>query len=187
MWKPEVEPKFSAKCIAKAVRRIAAEIAEQSDPSGLVLVGVVQGGIPFLADLLREFHACKPNSGVQVALANVHSGQQGQGSICEWLPPKDHVQGRNAIIVEDIVSKGETITILKRELRNLDAKSVKVCSMLYQHHSGKPLSGEPVEYSGFKVEDFRWVGYGLDIGGGGRDWADIYGIDAILNCPYLRQ
>ena len=135
------------------------------------------GGIYLLADLLRELQAYELGSDVRVTTANVKSSKPGDLPICIWLPPKSHVQHRNVVIVDDIVSTGKTTTFLREKLCSMDAKSVKVCSMLYQYNSCKGQNKVAVEYFGFKVGHPLWLGYGLDYDSNYRNLPNIHEFD----------
>ena len=110
------EPIFSESDIAKAVERIAASIGKDYDDlSQLVLVGVMDGAICFLADLMRELRAQTSGERVQMATARLESyqGVGPEGVKCIWLPPQNRIDGRDVLIVEDIVATGETCAFLK--------------------------------------------------------------------------
>ena len=171
---PAAEPKYSAECIAQRVKRIAAKMERDYDLSQLVLVGLMDGAIYLLTDLLRELHTYESGSNVQVTTANVKSGAREDPPICKWLPPKCQIQYRDVVIVDDIVSTGKATTFLKKKLQCMRAKSVKVCSMLYQYDPRTGQSKVAVEYFGFKVPHPCWLGYGLDYKGNYRNLPGIH-------------
>ena len=129
------------------------------------VVGVMDGAVFLLADLMRELRAQESGECVQVATARLES-YQGTGPIgvrCIWLPSQDRIQERDVLIVEDIVATGETCACLKSKLLGMGAKSVKICALLFD--SSEQNRAVEVDYSAFEVPHVRWVGYGLDYKG----------------------
>ncbi len=159
--------------IAHAIAQVAEEIIEDYGDSDLVLVGVMDGAICFLADLIRAF----PRS-VDVVTARVSSydGAESGGEVnIDWLPTRERIEGRHALIVEDIVDTGATIAALTDRLAALGAASVNVCALLDKPARRK--HGVEVTYAGFDVPNVFVVGYGLDYNGEFRNLRDIRELD----------
>ena len=167
--------------IAQAVAELAVEIGEDYDPvsghgaglSELVLVGAMDGAVCFLADLIRAF----PEP-VNMATARVRSyegADAGEVSV-RWLPPRERIEGRHALIVEGIMDTGATCARLAEGLSGLGALSVKVCTLL-DKPSGRTHEIE-ASYIGFDVPDVFVVGYGLDYDGAYRGLRDVYEMEA---------
>ena len=99
--------------IAQAVAELAVEIGEDYDLSELVLVGAMDGAVCFLADLIRAF----PED-VHVATARMRSyhGAEAGDVITGWLPMRERIEGRHALIVEGIVDTGATCATLAEGL-----------------------------------------------------------------------
>ena len=170
------EPTFSQVDIAKVVKRIAASVvSDYDDLSQLVLVGVMDGAVFLLVDLMRELRAQESGQLVQMVTARMESyrGTGPEGVQCISLPSPKCIKARDVLIVDDIVNTGETSACLKSRLVEMGASSVKICAMLY-NSSGKKYAVE-VDYYGFEVPHMRWVGYGLDFNGMYR------------NLPYIRE
>ena len=168
------ETVFSEGDIAKAVEGIAASIGnDYDDLSQLVLVGVMDGAVLFLADLMRQLRAQASGERVKMVTARLESyqGTGPEGVKPIWLPSQNHIKGRDVLIVEDIVATGETCAFLKSRLLAFGAKSVKICAMLY--HSGGQKCDVEVDYYGFAVTHVCWVGYGLDFKGVDRNLSFI--------------
>ena len=162
--------------IAKAVKQIAARIGNDYNClSQLVLVGVMDGAICILVDLMRELRAQASGEQVQVATARLQSYQDKgpEGVKCIWLPSRDRIEGRDALIVDCLVNTGATCKCLKQELIKLGAKSVRICALL--DHSDSRKCDVAVDYFEFTVKHPAVVGYGLDYKGAHR------------NLPYIRQ
>lgn len=171
------EVQLSENCIAKEVKEIAVSICnEYDDLSQLTLVGVMDGAICFLSDLMRELRTCELGKSILVTTARAESykGTGPKGSKIHYLPSQDCIKGRNVLIVEDLVSKGKTCKIVKTKLKGMGAKSVKICALVHDTHHGQKCHVQ-VDYCGFKVPHPFWAGYGLDCK------------DKYRNLPYIKR
>ncbi len=158
--------------IANAIPRLASRISEDFCDSDPLLVGVMDGAMCFLVDLMRAF----PHS-VDVATARVqsyHGTEPGKISV-EWLPSQQSVEGRHVLLVEDIVDTGRTLTALSQHVIELGAESVEVCSLLDK--PSKRTHELEVAYVGFEIPDVFVVGCGLDYNGAYRNLRDVRVLD----------
>ena len=154
---------------ARAVAELAAEISEDYDLSELVLVGVMDGAVCFLADLMRAF----PESvNVATARARSYEGADAGDVRVGWLPPRELIEGRHVLIVEDIVDTGATCARLTEDLSGLGAASVKVCALLDK--PSRRTHEIEATYIRFDVPDVFVVGYGLDYDGAYRNLRDVH-------------
>ena len=155
--------------IAEAITRLSAEITRDYDLSNLVLVGVMDGAISILADLMRSFE-----QSVTVTTARIRSyyGTTGGQLIVDSLPLRDRIEGRDVLIVEDILDSGATCELFSRKLMDLGALSVKICSLLDK--PSRRIKNVKAAYCGFQVPDAFVVGYGLDYNGSYRNLRDVY-------------
>lgn len=167
---PELGPiLISETQITEAIARLSSEISRDYDLSHLVLVGVMDGAVTFLADLMRSLE--QP---VIVTTARVHSydGTEGGTLTVESLPLRDRIEGRHVLIVEDILDSGATCTLLRRELITLGATSVEVCALLDKpSRRTRPLTAA---YIGFQIPDTFVVGSGLDYNGAYRNLRNVH-------------
>ena len=170
------QPKYSENDIAKAVKRIAAGIvSDYDDLSQLVLVGIMDGAVFLLVDLMRELREHESGKRVQLATARLKSyqGTGPKGGIqCISLPSPSDIKERDVLIVDAIVNTGATSACLRSQLVEMGANSVKICAMLC--NTSEKRSAVEVDHCGFKVTHPCWVGYGLDYKGADR------------NLPYIR-
>ena len=170
------EPTFSKSAIAEAVKQIAASIvSDYDDLSQLVLVGVMDGAVYFLRDLIQELREQESGECVQEVTARMKSykGIGPKGVRCISLPSPSDINERDVLIVDDIVNTGATCACLKSKLVEMGANSVKICAVLY--NSSQQHCAVEVDYFGFEVSHMLWVGYGLDAN-------DMY-----RNLPYIRE
>lgn len=134
-----------------------------------VLVCVLNGSFMFAADLFRKMSIAAEITFVKVSS---YSGTQTTGKVKELIGLDFRIEGRDVIIVEDIVDTGNTIHALLAQINKKKPRSVEVCTLL-----NKPSRREidvPVNYSGFEIPDRFVVGYGLDLDGLGRNLPHIY-------------
>ena len=158
--------------IASEIPRLAGRISEDYGDTDPLFVGVMDGAMCFLVDLIRAF----PHS-VDVATARVqsYSGTEPGKITVEWLPTQQSLEGRHILLVEDIVDTGATLTALSRHVIDLGAKSVNVCSLLDK--PSKRTHVLEVAYVGFEIPDVFVVGCGLDYNGAYRNLRDVRALE----------
>ena len=155
--------------IAEAITRLSAEITRDYDLSNLVLVGVMDGAVSVLADLMRSFE-----QSVTVTTARIRSyyGTTGGQLIIDSLPLRDWIDGRDVLIVEDILDSGATCDLFSRKLMDLGALSVKICTLLDKPSQRTHDVG--ATYVGYEIPNVFVVGGGLDYNGSYRNLRDVY-------------
>jgi hypoxanthine phosphoribosyltransferase len=140
------------------VRELGARITEDYTDRDLVLVGVLKGAIFFLSDLMREIHVpCEVDF---MAVASYGSATDSSGVVRILKDLDAAIEGRDVLIVEDIVDSGLTLQYLLRNLGARNPASLEVCALLT-----KPERREvdlPTRYVGFEIPDKFAIGYGLD-------------------------
>jgi len=157
---PDLNPSeilLSADQIQKRIAELAREI-RRDFPGDLHLIAVLKGAFVFLSDLLRNMEGQ-----VSLDFMAVSSYAKGTTSSGEVRLLKDldtSLDGRNVIIVEDIVDTGLTLTYLQDILRARNPKSLRTACLLSKPSRRKV--DVKVEYIGFTIEDRFVVGYGLD-------------------------
>ena len=121
----------------------------------MVLVAVLKGSVPFLADMLREMTIVPE---VDFMSISSYAPETGRVRIIKDLDLD--VSGRDVVLVEDIVDTGLTLTYLLGELRRRDARSVAACTLLDK--AVRRIVPTPVQFVGFEIDDHFVLGYGLD-------------------------
>lgn len=145
--------------IQAAVSRIGAEITADYAGRDLTLITVLKGGAIFLADLCRAIEL--PLTIDFMAISSY--GPNAEGSVRITKDLDDPIEGKDVLVVEDIIDTGLTLSYLLRVLRQRKPASVSVCTMLDK--GARRLADLPIEYRGFSVPDRFLVGYGLDLDG----------------------
>ncbi len=158
----------SRQAIASRVAELGAEITADYAGRDPILVGVLHGSLPFLTDLSRHL----PPS-IQIDfLALTRFGEEGRVSIAmDTLSP---VEGRDVIIVEDIIDTGLTLTTLLRLIEARNVASLAVATLLDK--VGRRIVDAPLDYRGFEVGDEFLLGYGLDWEGKFRNLESLWAV-----------
>ncbi len=139
------------------MQRLAGEISTAYDDD-VVLIAVLKGAVPFLADLVRHLRVVPM---VDFLAISAYAPETGRVKIVKDLDLD--VFGRDVVLVEDIVDTGLTLTYLLRELRGRGARSVEACTLLDK--SVRRIVPTPVRFTGFDIGDEFVLGYGLDFAG----------------------
>ena len=144
--------------IKARVKELGQQITKDYEGKSLLLIGILKGSVPFMADLMRRI-----DTDVEIDFMSVSSyGSTTKSSgVVRILKDLDHsIEGKNVLIVEDIVDSGLTLSYLKKVLLGRKPASLRVCTML-DKPSRRKVEFTP-DYCGFEVEDKFIVGYGLD-------------------------
>jgi hypoxanthine phosphoribosyltransferase len=140
------------------VRELAEEISRDYADKEVLLVGVLKGAVFFLADLMRHLEVVCEVDFMAVSSYGASTDSSGVVRILKDLDAP--IEGRDVLIVEDIVDSGLTLSYLFRMLRARGPKSLEVCALLT-----KPQRREidlPIRYVGFEIPNRFAIGYGLD-------------------------
>ena len=148
---------ITEEAIQLRVNALGAEIAHDYAGARPVLVGVLNGALVFMADLMRAIDL--PLEYYAVA-ASSYTGTESTGSV-EIIKPLDaDVSGRDVIVVEDIVDTGLTLDRLLQDLRAAQPASIAVCTLL--NKPSRRVVDVSIKYVGFEIPNEFVVGYGLD-------------------------
>ncbi len=144
--------------IARKVAELGERITHDFAGESLVLIGVLKGATIFLADLAREIKL--DVSFDFIAVSSYGNSKQQSGEV-KLMKDVDHsMEGKNIILVEDILDTGLTLTYLKNLLLGHQPKAVKIAALLDKvSRRTQPIQGD---YVGFEIPDEFVVGYGLD-------------------------
>jgi len=144
--------------LKERVRALGVQISADYEGRDLLLVGVLKGATFFLADLMRNITApCELDF---MALASYGSQTDSSGVVRILKDLDAPIEGRDVLIVEDIVDSGLTLQYLLRNLGARDPASLEVCSLLTKPERRK--ADVPIKYVGFEIPNRFAIGYGLD-------------------------
>ena len=140
------------------VRQLGEEIARDYEGRNPLLVGVLKGAVFFLSDLMRRMDIpCEVDF---MAVASYGSSTDSSGVVRILKDLDTAIEGREVLIVEDIVDSGLTLQYLLRSLGARDPASVEVCALLVKPERRKVEL--PIRYVGFEIPNRFAIGYGLD-------------------------
>jgi hypoxanthine phosphoribosyltransferase len=170
---------ISRQDIARRVGELGAQITKDFSGQSVILVGVLKGAAIFLSDLARhidldatfDFIGVSSYGNRPSPTQELKSGWDSTGEVKLTKDVDQTMQGKNVIVVEDILDTGLTLTVLKKLLLAHQPRTLKIAALLDKPSRRKlPLEGD---YVGFKIPDEFVVGYGLDYAEKYRNLADI--------------
>jgi hypoxanthine phosphoribosyltransferase len=144
--------------LSHRVRELGEEISADYAGRDLLLIGVLKGAVFFLADLMREIEVpCEVDF---MAVSSYGSSTDTSGVVRILKDLDAPLEGRDVLIVEDIVDSGLTLQYLMRTLETRGPASLEVCALLTKPE--RRLVETPARYVGFEIPDKFAIGYGLD-------------------------
>jgi hypoxanthine phosphoribosyltransferase len=161
---------FTAEDIALQVQRLASQISQDYEGGEVIVVGVLKGAFVFLADLIR--HLAIPTKLDFVRLSSYGASTESSGNIRIVTDVEIDLQGRDVLIVEDIVDSGLTTAFLRNHLLTKKPSSLRICTLL--NKTERRSVEIPLEYVGLHLDKGFVVGYGLDCNEAHRQLPDIY-------------
>ncbi len=165
----KIEVMISEQEIQNKVNELAKKIEKDYQGESLLVVGILKGASVFVSDLIRKI-----DLDVNIDFMSVSSygnGTETSGTVKILKDLDVDIDGKNVLIVEDIIDTGLTLSNLVASLNTRNPKSLKLCTLLDKPH--RRTADIPVDYVGFKIDDKFIVGYGID-------WAEKY-----RNLPYI--
>jgi hypoxanthine phosphoribosyltransferase len=149
--------------LAHRVRELAAEISRDYEGRDLLLIGVLKGAVFFLSDLMRHLEVeCEVDF---MAVSSYGSSTDSSGIVRILKDLDAPIEGRDVLIVEDIVDSGLTLSWLLRNLATRHPRSLRVCTLMRKPDAVR--DDVDITYVGFDIPNEFVVGYGLD-------WAERY-------------
>ncbi len=149
---------LSEQQIEKRVQELASEISRDFIGEELLVVGILKGAFIFLADLIRNMDVLVQVDFMDVSSYGLSTKSSGEVRIMKDL--EQPIEGKNVLIVEDIIDSGTTLKFILEILQRRKPRTLKVCSFL-DKPSRRRVPVAP-DYNGFTIEDHFIVGYGLD-------------------------
>jgi hypoxanthine phosphoribosyltransferase len=155
--------------VKKRIKELAKKISEDYKGKNLLVLCILKGASVFFADLIRELQV--EVTFEFIGLSSYRNSSESSGKVSLIKDMTSSVEGKDILVVEDIIDTGLTLTYLKELLKERGAASVKICALLDKKSKRKiPLQGD---YIGFEVPDEFIVGYGLDYAEKYRNLSDV--------------
>ncbi len=155
--------------IEKRVCELAEQISKDFEGKSITLICILKGGVMFLVDLAKRIR-----QNVEFDFMDVSSygnGMESSGNIKINKDLENPIEGKNVVIVEDIIDSGRTLSYLYRYLKDKKPAALKICTLFDKPE--RRVFDIKVDYTGFEIPDEFIVGYGLD-------YAEQY-----RNLPYI--
>lgn len=163
------EPYINAADIHSAIARLAQEI--ERDYAGVrpLFISILNGSFMFSADLFKNLSIEAEICFIKLAS---YKGTSSTGNVITSIGLDENLNGRDIIILEDIIDTGRTLHAFLPQLKNQQPSSLKICALLHKPES--TIHQIKIDYLGFTIPNKFVVGYGLDYDGLGRNLPEIY-------------
>jgi len=161
---------LTAEEIASIVKNLADQISRDYVGRELILVCILKGAFMFLSDLIR--HLRIPVKVDFVRLASYGTGMKSSGLVEISKDIEIPIEGKDVLIIEDIVDSGRTLQFLKERLTLSNPRSIKICALL-DKKARREVKVE-ADYLGKEIEDIFILGYGIDFNEDYRNLPEIY-------------
>jgi len=169
MKRSDLEVLFDQQTLARRIAELGQEISRDYADKDLALVGILKGSIIFLADLARAISVeCTIDF---LGLSSYGHSRTSSGVVQITSDLSAPIEGRDVLVVEDIVDTGLTMRYLLDNLSTRHPRSLKICTLL--HKPARTKVDVPIHYTGFTIDDKFVIGYGLDYD------------DRFRNVPYI--
>src|SRR3989304_3494227 len=146
--------------LQKRVQELGAEISRDYQGHDLLLICILRGGVMFLTDLMRAITI--PHAVDFMAVASYGAGaRDSQGQVRITLDLTASIEGRDVLLVEDIIDSGHTIASVLDFLSTRRPRTLRVCALLDKAERRQAVV--PIHYRGFTIPDKFVFGYGLDL------------------------
>lgn len=154
----QVEVMLSAEDIAKRVRELGEEISRDFVDKDLVIVGILKGAVIFMSDLVREI---KVPLEIDFMATSSYGASTKSSGVVQLLKDLDTaIEGRDVLVVEDIIDSGLTLSYLSQLLQSRKPASVRTAVLLDK--PDRRQTDLVPDYVGFSIPDKFVIGYGLD-------------------------
>ena len=170
MTEYQITPFLSREQIALIVKELADQISKDYRDKELVLICILKGAFMFLSDLIRHLSISVKVDFVRLASYGACMKTTGRIEITKDIELP--IEGKDVLIIEDIIDSGGTLKFLKERLAHRSPRSIKVCALL-DKKARREVEIE-AEYLGKEIEDVFIVGYGIDFNETYRNLPEIY-------------
>lgn len=153
----KIKTLINEKSLERRIQELADKIEKDHKGKEIIFIGILKGSMPFMWELAKRV---KNNVKFDFMEVSSYKGTESTGKLDIKKDISGNIEGKDVIIIEDIIDTGLTLSYLKEYLSKKNPNSLKIATLL-----SKPSRREKeleVEYIGFKIEDEFVIGYGLD-------------------------
>lgn len=154
----EIKELISKEKIEKRIEELAEQISRDYEGKNVEFIVVLKGAAIFAVELAMKL---KPNVRFDFIEISSYSGTESTGVLKVNKDLKADIEGKDVLIVEDIIDTGRTLSYLKEYLLSKNPNSLKICTLVSK--TSRRIVDVPIDYNGFEIEDKFIVGHGFDI------------------------
>ena len=154
----EIKELISKEKIEKRIEELAEQISRDYEGKNVEFIVVLKGAAIFAVELAMKL---KPNVRFDFIEISSYSGTESTGVLKVNKDLKADIEGKDVLIVEDIIDTGRTLSYLKEYLLSKNPNSLKICTLVSK--PSRRIVDVPIDYNGFEIEDRFLVGHGFDI------------------------
>ena len=156
--KEKISILISEERVEKRIAEMAAKISEELEGESVDLICILKGSVFFTCELAK--HLTIPVTMDFMCVSSYGAGTKSSGIVRISKDLDESIEGKNVIVIEDIIDSGRTLAYLMELLKARKPKSLRLCTLLDK--PSRRVMDVPVDYTGFEIEDKFVVGYGLD-------------------------
>ena len=149
---------ISEEDIAKRIKELGAQISEDYQGESVFMLCVLKGGVYFTTELSKRMSVPVSLDFMAVSSYGMETEPSGVVKIIKDLD--ESIEGKNVLVVEDIIDSGRTLSLLLENLRQRKPKTLKLCTLL--NKPARRVTDIQVDYVGYEIPDEFVVGYGMD-------------------------
>ena len=156
--KEKISILISEERVEKRIAEMAQEISQEYEGESVELICILKGSVFFTCELAKRMTV--PVSLDFMCVSSYGDGTKSSGIVRISKDLDQSIEGKNVIIIEDIIDSGRTLSYLLEIMKSRKPKSLKLCTLLDK--PSRRVIDVPVDHTGFEIEDKFVVGYGLD-------------------------
>lgn len=143
--------------LEKRIEELARQIEKDYEGKDIVFLGILKGSIPFMWELAKKV---KNNVIFEFIEVSSYEGTESTGKVTLHKDIKQSIEGKDVLIIEDIIDTGRTLSFLLEHLKEKNPNSIKIATLLSK--PSRRVINIDVDYIGFEIEDKFVIGFGLD-------------------------